>query len=199
MNPLQTLTNGMTTYVSAHNNNYANVKSAIDALEAQSAVVVASSLGLGAAFPALFGTTYSVIGVGSYACTGSGTNLTVAAGFVWKASVPIVVKLLIPATLSFTGQSAATYYISADLTGAPVRSTTVGVDDLYSVVWTGTAFGAITRIAQIVWGAADDIAAQISSALGVSYTSLDARFEAGELVATAAKNEVIDARNSLQP
>jgi hypothetical protein len=185
MNDLQTFSNGDTNYISKHNSNYANIKAAIDALQANLAGQIAAAAGPGAAFVALFGLTASIIGVESYAMSGSGDTLTVAAGFQWKPSIPTVVRNLAPATLSFTGLSAATYYIYADNTGAPVRSTTAGAEDLYSVVWTGSAFGAITRIAPIVWGAADDFAAQDSTALGATYTKLDDRLEAGETAAVA--------------
>jgi hypothetical protein len=185
MNDLQTFSNGDTNYISKHNSNYANIKAAIDALQANLASQVAAASGPGSAFYALFGLTGALIGVESYAMSGSGSTLTVAAGFNWKPSIPTVVRNLAPATLSFTGLSAATYYIYADNTGAPVRSDTAGAEDLYSVVWTGSAFGAITRIAPIVWGAADDAAAQVSTALGATYTKLDDRLEAGETAAVA--------------
>jgi hypothetical protein len=185
MNDLQTFSNGDTNYISKHNSNYANIKSAIDALQSNLASQVAAASGPGSAFYALFGLTVALIGVESYAMSGSGDTLTVAAGFNWKPSIPTVVRNLAPATLSFTGLSAATYYVYADNTGAPVRSDTAGAEDLYSVVWTGSAFGAITRIAPIVWGAADDAAAQVSTALGATYTKLDDRLEAGETAAVA--------------
>lgn len=185
MNELQTFANGDTNYISKHNANNANIKAAIDALEANLSGQVAAAAGPGSAFTALFGLTAAIIGIESYAMSSSGATLTVAAGFNWKPSIPTVVRNLAPATLSFTGLSAATYYIYADQTGAPVRSTTAGAEDLYSVVWTGSAFGAITRIAPVVWGAADDAAAQVSTALGATYTKLDERLEAGETAAVA--------------
>jgi hypothetical protein len=185
MNDLQTFSNGDTNYISKHNSNYANIKAAIDALQANLASQVAAASGPGSAFYALFGLTVALIGVESYAMSGSGDTLTIDPGFNWKPSIPTVVRNLAPATLSFTGLSAATYYIYADNTGAPVRSATSGAEDLYSVVWTGSAFGAITRIAPVVWGAADDTAAQVSTALGASYTKLDDRLEAGETAAVA--------------
>jgi hypothetical protein len=185
MNELQTFSNGDTNYISKHNANYANIKAAVDALENNLAGQIAAASGPGAAFYALFGPTAAIVGVESYAMSGSGDTLTVDAGFQWKPSIPTVVQNLTPATLPFTGLSSATYYIYADNTGAPVRSATAGAEDLYSVVWTGSAFGAITRIAPIVWGAADDIAAQVSTALGATYTKLDDRLEAGETAAVA--------------
>jgi len=189
---LQRFTNGDINYVAKHNAN-------ADALEAEAAGVrqsLSSGLGaavsLGAAFPALFGASPAVIGATSYKCTGSGSTLTVQAGYAWLSAAGMVVSRSSSATLSFSGLAAATYYVSADATGTPVRNTGA-TDALYSVVWTGSAFGTITRLAQIVWGAADQIAAQASAALGQSFESLDARLEAGEAAASAGAKPYIPA------
>lgn len=185
MNDLQTFANGDTNYISKHNANYANIKSAVEALEANMAAQVAAASGPGSAFDALFGPTSAIIGAESYAATGSGETLTVAAGFAWKPSLPKVVRNPAPATLLFAGLAVGTYYIYADQTGAPVRNSTAGVEDLYSVVWTGSSFGDITRLAPVVWGAADDFAAQDSTALGQTFAKLDDRLEAGEAASAA--------------
>lgn len=185
MNELQTFSNGDTNYIQKHNANNANLKAAIEALENNLAAQVAAASGPGSAFDALFGPTAAIIGGDSYAMTGSGDVLSVAPGFNWKPSIPMVVRNPAPTTMSFTGLAAATYYIYADKTGAPVRNATAGVEDLYSVVWTGSAFGDITRLAPIVWGAGDDFAAQVSTALGQTFTKLDDRLEAGEAAAAA--------------
>lgn len=185
MNDLQSFANGDTNYVAKHNANNANIKAAVDALENNLAGQIGASSGPGAAYYALFGTAASIIGVDSYEASGSGTTLTVAAGFNWKPSIPTVVRNVAPVGLSFTGLGAATYYVYADNSGAPVRSATSGAEDLYSVVWTGSAFGTITRIAGVVWGAADDVESQVSAALGATYEKLDDRLEAGEAAAVA--------------
>lgn len=180
---LQRYAQGDTNYVEKLNSN-------ADALEADAASVRQSlaagfgaAVSLGAAFPALFGTSPAVIGSTSYACTGVGTILTVQAGYAWLPAAAAVVSRGTSGTLDFNGLAAATYYVSADATGAPVRNT-APTDALYSVVWTGSAFGAITRTAQIVWGAADQIAAQDSTAMGATYKTLDAILEA---IAAAAQ------------
>jgi hypothetical protein len=183
MNELQVFNNGDTNYIQKHNANYANLKAAIEALENNLAAQVAAASGPGSAFDALFGPTAAIIGADSYAMTGSGDVLNVAPGFNWKPSIPMVVRNPAPTTLSFTGLAAGTYYVYADKTGTPVRSATAGVEDIYSIAWTGSTFGAITRLAPIVWGAADDFAAQVSAALGQTFTTLDARLEAGEAAA----------------
>lgn len=180
---LQRFANGDTNYVAKHNSN-------ADALEAEAASIrqsIASSVGaaisLGSAFQAIFGSSPAVIGANSYKCTGSDTILTVQAGYAWLPGAAMVVSRATSATLNFSGLAAATYYVSADATGAPVRTSTP-TDALYSVVWTGSAFGAITRLAKIVWGAADQDAAQNNTAMGATYESLDATLEA---IAAAAQ------------
>lgn len=177
--------NGDTNYVAKLNGNFTSIGSYLDGINK----ILSGSLGSVSsainANTALFGATASVIGAASYGCTGSSSTLTVAAGFAWKPSLSTVVAATSSHTLDFSGQSAATYYIEVDGTGAPSRSATNSGEALYSVAWTGSAFGAITLLAAIVWGAADDIAAQVSTALGATYLTLDARLEASETLAVA--------------
>lgn len=180
---LQRFSNGDTNYVSKHNSN-------ADAIEAEASSVrtamnsgIGAALSLGATLTALFGASPAVVGANSYKCTGVGSTLTVAAGHAWLPVAGAVVARAASATLSFSGLAAATYYVSADVTGAPIRNDGP-VDALYSVVWTGAAFGAITRLAAIVWGAADQVAAQDNTAMGATYETLDAALEA---IAAAAQ------------
>jgi hypothetical protein len=182
---MATFSNGDTNYVAALNGNFATLAALLDAVNNIIAGQITASQGPGAAYAALFGETVAVIGVGSYATSGSGSNLTVAGGFVWKPTMLTVVRSLSGATIDFTGQPAATYYVTVDGTGAPSRNTDA-TEALYSVVWDGAAFGTITRLAAVAWGAADDIAAQVSTALSATYTTLDARLEAGEAATVAA-------------
>lgn len=184
MNPLQTFSTGDTDYIAKHNANYAAVKAAIDALEAQLSGTATGAASLPALFFALFGPQTAVIGVGSYACSGSGSTLTVQAGHAWLAGSQTVVRKSTSTTISFSGLSAATYYITVGGTGTPVRSTSA-TDALYSVVWTGSAFGTITRLAAIAWAFDDWDRAKTSTALGTSYDRLDDRLEAGETKAVA--------------
>lgn len=177
MNELMSFANGDLDYIAKHNANYNAIKQAVDALEALMSAQVSSGMNPGAAYTVLFGTTAAVIGENSYKCTGSGTNLTVQSGFFWKPSIQSVTRLVSNATISFSGQAAATYYIQIDASGSPNRSTDI-TEAAYSVVWTGSAFGTITRLANVVWGAADQILTQSNAALGTSYTSLDALLEA---------------------
>jgi hypothetical protein len=177
-----TFANGDTDYVAKLNANFTNAQSALDALNNLLAGQIQAALGPGAAYTALFGSTVAVIGAGSYESTGASTTLTVAAGYAWLPSLSTVVTKGTSTALSFAGQAAATYYVVVDQTGAPSRSAS-STEALYSVVWDGAAFGTITRLASVVWGAEDDLAAQTSTALADTFDSLDDRLEAGEALA----------------
>lgn len=144
-----TFANGDTDYVSKLNANFSNLQSGLDTVDSLLAGQIQSVFGPGAAFTALFGTENAVIGAGSYLSTGSGTDLTVAAGYAWLPSLATVVKKDTTTPLSFSGQPAETYYVSIDQSGEPSRSATITATSVYSVVWSGSAFGTITRIAQV--------------------------------------------------
>jgi hypothetical protein len=177
---LQRFAIGDTNYIGKHNSNADAIEAAIQSIDA----MLAASTGTGAAsittaYAALFGPTVAVIGASSYVCNGSGSTLTVQGGFCWRPTLLQVLNKAASTTLSFSGLAAATYYVVVDSTGAPLR-TADSTEAIYSVVWTGSAFGAITRLANIAWGATEWFAAQSSAALGASYTTLDARLEAAE-------------------
>lgn len=183
---LQNFANGDTNYVPKHNQNNAAIASAINGLDAQIQAAAGAAVSEGSAFVALFGTQAAIVGAQSYLPTVNGTNLEVAAGFFWRPSTSTLSRTVGTTVLPFTGVAAGTYYLQVDASGAVTRSTTSS-EAVYSVVWNGSAFGTITRLAVIVFGAADWLAAQVSTALAASYTSLDARLEAGEaLIAGAA-------------
>lgn len=180
---LQDFASGDTNYVSKFNSNNDVLEAAIEALQALTSGAAASTISLASAYDALFGSSVAVIGDESYVCTDAGGspagNLSVTSGFCYRPSLTAVLSKASSTTLSFNGQSAGTYYVLIDSLGEPTR-TDVSTEAIYSVVWTGSAFGAITLLANIVWGAADWIASQTSTALSASYTSLDDRLEAIE-------------------
>jgi len=181
---LQDFAAGDTNYVAKLNSNSDVLETAIAALQAATSGAAFSAITLSTAYAALFGATVAVIGDDSYVCTNAGSdNLNVTSGYCYRPSLNSVLSKSTSTTLNFTGQSAATYYIVIDSTGAPT-SGVVSTEAIYSVVWTGSAFGAITRLAAVVWGAADWIASQTSTALAATYTSLDDRLEAIEAAAS---------------
>lgn len=182
---LQRLAQGDTNYITKHNSNLDLLEAAIAALEALAGNgAAASGVNVSAAFRALFGTAASLIGADSFLATGSGSTLTMQPGFCWRPSLEAVVSKTTATSISLIGVSAATWYITPDATGTPIRTSNI-TEAAYSVVWTGSAFGAVTRLLPIAWGAADDVAAQTSSALAATFSKLDERLEAGETKAVA--------------
>mgnify|MGYP001573612140 CR=1 FL=1 len=146
---LQDFASGDTNYVLKLNANNALLEAFLTNLEAMGA---GSGVGsVGAAFRALFGESASLIGSPSYLPVGSGANLTVAAGYCWRPTLDAVVSKITATVLNFTGVSAATWYITADATGTPIR-TSSPTEAAYSVVWDGAAFGAITRLLPVSMG-----------------------------------------------
>jgi len=185
---LQRFATGDTNYLAKHNANASALETALATLDAILAGITGGgALSISAAFEALFGASAAVIGATSYACTGASTTLTVQAGYCWRPILGQILSKGSSTTISFAGLSAATYYIQVDATGVPIRSDD-STEAVYSIVWTGSAFGTITRLAAIMWGGADWLAAQASAALAASYTTLDARLEAGEAKAVLGAN-----------
>lgn len=167
-----------TNYVSKLNNNNTALEAFAEGVDAQLAAAVGTTISIGQLGRALLGSSVAVIGAGSFECTGASSTLTVQPGYAWTPSNGAVVRLAAAATVSFAGASAATYYITAP-GGVPTRGL-VSTNALYSVVWNGSAFGTITLVAAVMWGAADWTAAQVSTALAATYDSPDERFEAIE-------------------
>lgn len=175
---LQQFTSGETGYVAKLNSNSSMIEAALNNI--QSAQTGANgAYTVGAFLDALFGGVTTLIGVESYKPTVSGTSLTIAMGACYIATSQIAVKSLVPGSVTFVGQGAGTYYLVPDSSGSVNRSTT-STDAIYSVVWTGSAFGAITRMANALADSYEENAARDSTALGTAYGSLDARLEAGE-------------------
>jgi hypothetical protein len=144
---LQTLNNGDTNYVAKHNSNYSDIQTAVNGiLTALGASTGASTTNL---LAALFGNSTAFIGNTSYTTSTSGTVLTVSSGYAWRPDLGTVLTKATSTALDFSGQSAATYYVILGADGTPARSGT-STFALYSIVWTGSAFGTITAIAPVV-------------------------------------------------
>ena len=189
---------GETAYINKHNQNAQSIETAVDGLTAQVSATAGSTLSLGAAFSAMFGASPAIVGKGSYLPTPSGTTLNVAGGYFWRPSNSTVVRKATTTAISFVGVAAGTYYLQVDATGAVTRSDNPA-EAVYSVVWTGSAFGTITRLANIVYGGQDWIDMQPSAALGASYYSPDERLEAGEALAKGAVQGPASAVNNHIP
>lgn len=178
---LATLDFGDINYLAKHNSNYDIIKSAIGSLQAATQGGASSVATAVTAFEGMFGTV-ALIGYGSYAASTGGSNLTLQPGYTWRNSFSKILQLVGAATLSFSGKAAATYYIEVDAGGQP-NVVSTSVEPIYSVVWTGSAFGAITRLAAVFPNALDFHAALNSTAMGATYQTIDALLEA---IATAA-------------
>jgi hypothetical protein len=177
---LPSYANGDTDYVAKMNNTNETVEQALNNLESQMVAQAGASISVGSLMPALLGSSVACVGTASYVPTGSSETLTVSSGYAWLPTEGLVVQKLTTSSISFAGLSAATYYILIDSTGNPSRSATSTAYSLWSVGWTGSAFGAIARVAPVVWNAGDDIAAQTSTAYAQTYYKLDDRLEATE-------------------
>lgn len=187
---LSRFANGDTNYIGKHNGNADTLEGAVNALQSQVGSQI-SSLTAGNAAEASFGAQNTLIGEGSYAPSGAGTDLTVAAGYFWHFGTQSVRRKLTSTVLSFSGLTAATYYVVVDALGEPARSDSA-TDACYSVVWDGAAFGAVTRLVPIAWGYNTFNDAKTSTALGAQvYQSLDTRLEAGESAQTALVSKTI--------
>lgn len=186
---LQTFAANDLDYIAKMNANDATITAAINSL--QSAIVgmsggAGSSATVAAFLDSMFGGVTTLIGATSYKPTGSGTNLTIAQGAVYRASSQTVVQSIAPVIISFSGLSAGTYYIVPDATGAPVRLGVTDTDNLYTVAWSGSAFGAITRVVKALYNALEEDDARKSAEVGVDYPTLDTRLEGIEETAGVA-------------
>jgi hypothetical protein len=165
--PILTFANGDTNYVSKLNANFAAIGPAIDTLISQMGSVTSGTLTQLSALQALFGTQLSTIGAGSYLPTGSGSTLTIAPGYAWlPASLTVVSSS--GTSFDFSSVAAGTYYTHISPTGSSTYDTN-NANAIYSVVWTGSAFGTIQRIVPEV-----DIEYQANKGQPDGYAGLDA-------------------------
>ena len=163
-------------YIQKHNANNATLRSNVNALLAAIGIAGATT---GPFLKALFGSQVALIGSSSYVQSTASTTLTLSAGYEWRPDLGSIVYKGSTTALNFSGQTAATYYILIDASGVPSIQT-ASTFATYSVVWTGSAFGAITLLVPIIWSFGDWEDAQSSTALSATYVSLDDRLEADE-------------------
>lgn len=172
---------GETNYITKHNNNYSKIKNAVDTLEGDVLSLSEQLAGAGAdAFNLLFGFNTGVFKDTSYVPVASGSTLTVSSGYAWRPDLQQVVGKVDSTDISFSGQGSNTYYIDIGNDGVPVRSTALGVASVYSLLWNGSSFSAITRLFPVIWAQADWAQAQTSTALSTTFGALGARLDAIE-------------------
>lgn len=179
---LNTYANGDTTYVSKMNADNSTVQTAINNLLASAAA--SSVTDWLTAMTAMYGATITRIGFSSFKVTTSGTVATVAAGYAWLPSASAVVQLSAAVGLDFSGYASGTYYITLSSLGIPTISSSSGYN-LSVVVWSGTAFTSVTDSTYVFMSSTDQNALLTSTANAATYTSLDARLEADEVVLDA--------------
>jgi hypothetical protein len=177
---IQTLNTGDTGYIGKHNANYEALKSAVEAIQQFLGNNTQGNATAPLGFESAYGTVTSFLGAASYQDSTAGTDLTITSGYAWIASTRAVVHASGSTMLSFSGKSAATYYIKLDGIGIPYIDTVTSSDAIYSVVWTGSAFGTITQLAADQWNAADLAGMLKSAAYALNFTTLDGRLEETE-------------------
>lgn len=176
-----------TGYIGKHNANYAAIKQAIDNLQLALGNTSQANLTAPLGFEAAFGNITTLIGDSSFVASIAGSaTLNLSAGYCWDITLRAVMSSNVVQSLIFTGaDSAGTYYIHLNSIGAPYKDATA-TNAIYSVIWSGTALTSLTLLVPHVWSFAEWIAAKVSTALGTSYPTLDARLEAVETLANNA-------------
>jgi hypothetical protein len=165
---LSTYSVGDTNYVAKMNSDNVAIAAAVTALQGIVGAAAGAPTSLSNVLSALFGAATALIGAGSYLPSGSGSTLSVAAGFAWLPSIGNVVQAAGGNSINFSGFTAATYYLTVDANGTPSSVAASDPNTLYSIVWTGSAFGAITRIAPVVAAGAEiNISQFISGTPGI--------------------------------
>jgi hypothetical protein len=187
-------TTGETAYIAKHNANYDTLESSVNTLQGTVYTLQQASASPGNLFnigKAMFGpTAVAVIGETSFASSTSGTNLTLQPGFYWNASSALMAYKATTTVIPFSGATAGTYYVRMGIDGIPYRDTSSAAA-LYSVVWTGSAFGTVAKLASYAPGYQDLLDLLSSSYSGLSYASPDKRIEATEKAFSALLSKAI--------
>lgn len=186
---LQTFASGDTDYIAKLNSDMSQIEDAINALlQAQGGQ--AGSYSIGQFLTGLFQAQSGLIGMNSYKpVASSSTEVMITAGAFYKGALQVVVATG-DSLMSFAGQTPGTYYIVPDASGAPARVADEDPDAAWSLYWSGSSFGAITRLAPALFNIGEENEARLSTALAVGtplqFQSLDARLEQGESTAKTA-------------
>ena len=187
-------TTGETAYIAKHNANYDTLESSVNTLQGTVYTLQSATASPGNLFnigKAMFGpTTVAVIGETSFASSTAGTNLTLQPGFYWNASTAQMAYKANTTVIPFSGAAAGTYYIRMGVDGIPYRDTGSAAA-LYSVVWSGSAFGTVTKLATYAPGYQDLLDLLSSGYSGLTYASPDKRIEAAEKAFSALLSKAI--------
>lgn len=187
-------TTGETAYIPKHNANIEALEAAINTMSGTVDTLqtaTASPTNLFNIGKAMFGPiSVALVGETSFASSTSGTNLTLQPGFFWSASAAQMAYKSTTTVIPFSGATAGTYYIRMGIDGIPYRDTSSAAA-LYSVVWTGTAFGTVAKLATYAPGYQDLLDLLSSGYSGLTYASPDKRIEATEKAFSALLSKAI--------
>lgn len=175
--PLQTFAAGDTTYISKHNSNLAVIEAALNTVLARTATLTTVSNAL--ALDALLGTETAFIGEDSYPAEIVTTTVQVGPGFAYRYASHTAVENQVTLVLSLSGNAPGSYYTKL-LADGSLELSELSTDALWAIEWDGTTISSLTRLAPVVWGAEDWIAAQTSTQLADEFLSLVARLDAIE-------------------
>jgi len=187
-------TTGETAYIPKHNANIEAIEAAINVMSG-----TVDTLGSAAASPtnlfnigkAMFGPiAVALVGETSFAESTAGTNLTLQPGFFWSASAAQMAYKSTTTVIPFSGAAAGTYYIRMGIDGIPYRDTSSAAA-LYSVVWSGSAFTSVNKLATYAPGYQDLLDLLSSGYSGLTYASPDKRIEATEKAFSALLSKSI--------
>jgi len=187
-------TTGETAYIPKHNANIETLEAAINVMSGTVDTLssaAASPVNLFNIGKAMFGPiAVALVGETSFASSTSGTNLTLQPGFFWSASAAQMAYKSTTTVIPFSGAAAGTYYIRMGIDGIPYRDTSSAAA-LYSVVWSGTAFTSVNKLATYAPGYQDLLDLLSSGYSGLAYASPDKRIEATEKAFSALLSKAI--------
>jgi len=187
-------TSGEVAYIAKHNANIETLESSINTMQGTVDTLQSSAGSPTNLFnigKAMFGpTAVALIGETSFASSTSGTNLTLQPGFYWNASSAQMAYKGTTTVIPFSGAAAGTYYVRMGVDGIPYRDTSSAAA-LYSIVWSGTAFTTVTKLATYAPGYQDLLDLLSSSYSGITYASPDKRIEATEKAFSALLSKAI--------
>lgn len=143
---LSRFANGDTTYIAKMNADASTLETVINGILT---ALGTSGVSEGPFLNAIFGNSTAFIGSTSYTQSVASTTMTISSGYAWRPDLGSVLYKGSSTALNFSGQPADTYYIVLGADGTPSIQTS-STFAMYSVVWTGSAFGTITTIAAIL-------------------------------------------------
>lgn len=182
---LQQFSPGDTNYISKHNSNVESLVNFLNAIDSALQNVTGGGSGLansGNIGKATYGTSgMSFVGEDSFAYTVDDPSklMTLQEGFCWDAYFGIMHHVTTVTELTFLNKTPGTYYIRFNGNSEPYIDT-ISQSAIYSVVWEGDSFGAVTQLAAITPTGPDITELNFSDYSGITYLTAKARLRATE-------------------